>query len=118
MGIKENKFYITCLSGILAGGVASLAVNPVDVVKTRLQTLHKGHGEETYKGIIDCFIKIGKHEGWKAFYKGGGCRVMVIAPLFGIAQMVYWFGVAENMMVYGIKTKDYIQGKGKEDKWD
>jgi hypothetical protein len=32
--------------------------------------------------------------------------------------MVYWFGVAENMMVYGIKAKDYIQGKGKEDKWD
>ena len=29
-GIEENKFYITCLSGILAGGVASLAVNPVD----------------------------------------------------------------------------------------
>lgn len=43
---------------------------------------------------------------------------MVIAPLFGIAQMVYWFGVAENMMLYGIKTKDYLQGKGKEDKWN
>lgn len=64
------------------------------------------------------YRKVGKHEGWKAFYKGGGCRVMVIAPLFGIAQMVYWFGVAENMMLYGIKTKDYLQGKGKEDKWN
>jgi len=29
-----------------------------------------------------------KHEGPKAFFKGGACRMIVIAPLFGIAQMV------------------------------
>ena len=25
------------------------------VVKTRLQTIHKGHGEMAYSGILDCF---------------------------------------------------------------
>lgn len=27
---------------------------PHVVIKTRLQTLQKGEGEDTYKGIIDC----------------------------------------------------------------
>lgn len=39
-----------------------------------------------------------KHEGITAFFKGGLCRMIVIAPLFGIAQMVYFLGVAEKLM--------------------
>jgi len=41
-----------------------------------------------------------KTEGPKAFFKGGLCRVLVIAPLFGIAQTVYYLGVAEYLMGY------------------
>lgn len=39
-----------------------------------------------------------KHEGPQAFFKGGLCRMIVIAPLFGIAQMVYFLGVAETLL--------------------
>lgn len=39
-----------------------------------------------------------KHEGPTAFFKGGVARMIVIAPLFGIAQMVYFFGVAEFLL--------------------
>ncbi|KOB69075.1 Uncharacterized protein OBRU01_17414 [Operophtera brumata] len=39
-----------------------------------------------------------KHEGPTAFFKGGACRMMVIAPLFGIAQAVYYIGIAEYLM--------------------
>ena len=39
-----------------------------------------------------------KHEGITAFFKGGLCRMIVIAPLFGIAQMVYFLGVAETIL--------------------
>lgn len=42
-----------------------------------------------------------KHEGPKAFLKGAMCRILVIAPLFGIAQTVYYLGVAEFLL--GIK---------------
>ncbi len=42
--------------------------------------------------------KIMKEEGASAFFKGSLLRVMVIAPLFGIAQMVYYLGIAEAMM--------------------
>jgi len=37
-------------------------------------------------------------EGWRALFKGGFCRMLVMAPLFGIAQMVYYFGVGEFLL--------------------
>lgn len=39
-----------------------------------------------------------KNEGPIAFFKGGACRMIVIAPLFGIAQTVYYLGVAEWLL--------------------
>lgn len=45
-----------------------------------------------------------KHEGPTAFFKGGLCRMIVIAPLFGIAQMVYYLGVAEGLLGYNKKN--------------
>ena len=62
------------------------------------QVLEKGAGEETYKGIPDAFKKILMNEGPSAFLKGALCRMIVIAPLFGIAQMVYFFGIAEYLL--------------------
>ena len=47
------------------------------------------------------FRQILRNEGPTAFFKGGACRMIVIAPLFGIAQMVYYFGVGEAIL--GIK---------------
>ena len=51
------------------------------------------------------FSKTWHHEGLTAFFKGAWCRIMVIAPLFGIAQTVYYLGVAELLL--GVqKTKN------------
>jgi len=47
-----------------------------------------------------------KNEGPTAFFKGGACRMIVIAPLFGIAQTVYYLGVAEWLM--GLKWNCHI----------
>ncbi|RUS71013.1 hypothetical protein EGW08_021225 [Elysia chlorotica] len=97
-GSDQAVFYHSFLSGCLAGCTASFMVNPFDVVKTRLQTLSKGKGEIHYSGIVDCFSKILSKEGPKAFLKGSLCRILVIAPLFGIAQTVYYLGVAEYLL--------------------
>ncbi|XP_022913670.1 mitochondrial glutamate carrier 1-like [Onthophagus taurus] len=102
-GSGEAVFWCSFLSGCVAGSTAALAVNPFDVVKTRLQLLTKAQGERSYSGIVDAFMSILKHEGPKAFFKGGACRMMVIAPLFGIAQMVYFWGVAEYLLGYNRK---------------
>jgi len=94
----EAVFWWSFVAGMTAGSVSAAAVNPFDVVKTRLQVLEKGAGEETYKGIPDAFKKILVNEGPSAFLKGALCRMIVIAPLFGIAQMVYFFGIAEFLL--------------------
>ncbi|XP_050968028.1 solute carrier family 25 member 55a [Labeo rohita] len=95
---EAAPFYWSFISGCVAGSTAAVAVNPCDVIKTRLQSLSKGANEETYSGIIDCFSKIIKREGPSAFLKGAGCRALVIAPLFGIVQVMYFVGVGEFIM--------------------
>jgi len=95
---QEAVFWWSFVSGCAAGSFSAAAVNPADVVKTRLQLLNKGAGDESYNGVFDAFKKILKNEGPSAFFKGAMCRMIVIAPLFGIAQMVYFFGIAEALM--------------------
>ncbi|XP_063863760.1 mitochondrial glutamate carrier 1-like isoform X3 [Scylla paramamosain] len=99
-GSGEAVFWCSFLSGCAAGSLAALAVNPFDVVKTRLQLLTKGSNETQYRGIAHAILTILKVEGPRAFFKGGACRMIVIAPLFGIAQMVYYFGVGEAILGY------------------
>ncbi|XP_020644731.1 mitochondrial glutamate carrier 2 [Pogona vitticeps] len=95
---EKASFLHSFLSGFVAGSVAAVAVTPLDVLKTRIQTLKKGLGEDTYSGIIDCARKVWTHEGPAAFMKGAACRALVIAPLFGIAQGVYFVGIGEYAM--------------------
>ncbi|RXN01692.1 Mitochondrial glutamate carrier 2 [Acipenser ruthenus] len=95
---ETAPFYHSFLAGCGAGAVAAVAVTPLDVIKTRLQTLRKGVGEDTYRGTVDCARRIWQREGYSAFLKGAGCRALVIAPLFGIAQVVYFLGVGEYLL--------------------
>lgn len=95
---SSSPFYWAFFSGCVAGSTAAVAVNPCDVVKTRLQSLNKGSSEEIYSGVVDCVSKILQKEGPSAFLKGAGCRALVIAPLFGIAQVMYFIGVGEYIL--------------------
>ncbi|XP_055048532.2 mitochondrial glutamate carrier 1 [Misgurnus anguillicaudatus] len=95
---ERAPFLQSFVAGCMAGSVAAIAVTPMDVIKTRLQTMQKGEGEDSYRGIIDCIQRILKREGPAAFLKGATCRAFVIAPLFGIAQGVYFLGVGEYVL--------------------
>ena len=106
-------------TGIIAASIAAAATNPFDVIKTRLQVncfelddhqkqttlqkLEKGVGEETYSGVREAVKKILATEGWGAFLRSAPARVMVIAPLFGIAQTVYLLHIAESLLGHGNK---------------
>ncbi|XP_011067792.1 PREDICTED: mitochondrial glutamate carrier 1-like [Acromyrmex echinatior] len=94
----SSVFWCSFLAGCAAGSTAALMVNPFDVIKTRLQVIKKAPGDPTYNGVLDCILKTFKNEGPRAFFKGGACRMIVIAPLFGIAQTVYYLGVAEWLL--------------------
>lgn len=51
--------------------------------------------------LFDCddlYRDILKHEGPTAFFKGGVCRMMVMAPLYGIISAVYHIGIAEKLL--------------------
>lgn len=111
-GSSEAVFWWSFVSGMASGALSAVAVNPFDVVKTRLQVLNKGAGDETYASIPDAFRKILKNEGPTAFLKGALCRMIVIAPLFGIAQMVYFFGIGEYLL--GVEKNRPASDSGKK----
>ena len=61
---------------------------PADVIKTRLQVARR-EGDMAYSGIRDCFVKIYRHEGFTAFFKGSAMRVCRSSPQFGITLLAY-----------------------------
>uniref|UniRef100_A0A674DJ61 Solute carrier family 25 member 13 n=1 Tax=Salmo trutta TaxID=8032 RepID=A0A674DJ61_SALTR len=84
-------------SGAIAGMPAASLVTPADVIKTRLQVAARA-GQTTYSGLVDCFWKILKEEGPRAFWKGAGARVFRSSPQFGVTLVTYellqrWFYV-------------------------
>lgn len=66
METEQLPTYVTMFCGGTAGLISVYGNTPIDVVKTRMQGLdaHK------YKNAWDCVLKIWKHEGAFAFYKG------------------------------------------------
>lgn len=89
-------FFHTLICGVVAGGTAAAAVNPADIVKTRLQSIHAG--TRKYDGIADCITRIYREEGLRTFCRGAQARAMAIAPLFGIAQSIYCLGLGERII--------------------
>ncbi|XP_056648216.1 mitochondrial 2-oxodicarboxylate carrier [Diorhabda sublineata] len=69
--LKEGAIQIG--SGGSAGFVEVCIMHPLDLVKTRLQIQSKStdrNDSRYYRGIIDCFGKMYKHEGLLSFWKG------------------------------------------------
>jgi hypothetical protein len=48
---------------------AAAIPTPADVIKTRLQVAAR-QGQQTYSGVLDCFRKILREEGFAALWKG------------------------------------------------
>lgn len=54
-GSGDAAFFVSFAAGCASGSMAALAVNPIDVLKTRLQALTKVEGQVAYTGVFDCF---------------------------------------------------------------
>lgn len=67
-----NPTLISFISGCIAGTVMTIVMHPPDVISTRLYnqgTNSSGQGIY-YSGVIDCFVKTVKTEGFRGLYKG------------------------------------------------
>jgi len=73
------------LFGGIAGATSVLGNTPLDVVKTRMQSLDAAK----YKNTLDCARTILKNEGAKAFYKGTLPRMSRVCLDVAITFMIY-----------------------------
>ena len=72
---------------MMAGACASIATNPLDIVKLRMQ-VHRASSNEAdqYKHIVDGLIKMVKNEGPKSLFNGTFARVIHQIPTVAISM--------------------------------
>ncbi|GMH40547.1 hypothetical protein BSKO_08451 [Bryopsis sp. KO-2023] len=90
---EDDRLSIQLVAGGVAGGAAAAITNPLDVVKTRLQT--EGVTTATKysgNGVISTLRQIVQEEGWVALLRGLKPRVLYHIP----AAAVCW-GTYESM---------------------
>ncbi|XP_002137236.2 putative tricarboxylate transport protein, mitochondrial [Drosophila pseudoobscura] len=71
--------------GAIAGAASVFGNNPLDVVKTRMQSLDSAR----YKNTLDCAIQVLRQEGPMAFYKGTVPRLGRVCLDVAITFMIY-----------------------------
>ncbi|XP_068560221.1 tricarboxylate transport protein B, mitochondrial [Cebidichthys violaceus] len=82
---KAMNPLLTGVFGAVAGAASVFGNTPLDVIKTRMQGLeaHK------YKSTLDCALKILRHEGVAAFYKGTVPRLGRVCLDVAIVFIIY-----------------------------
>ena len=87
--ILNNYNEITSLQslfgGMISGFTSTMLNNPIDMIKTRMQGIESNE----YKSTMDCIKKVYQKEGFMAFYKGVGARLLRVVPGQGIVFASY-----------------------------
>ncbi|XP_050372094.1 mitochondrial succinate-fumarate transporter 1-like [Argentina anserina] len=91
--------YVKALSGSLGGIVEASCLQPIDVIKTRLQLDRTG----SYKGIIHCGATVSRTEGVRALWKG-------LTPFATHLTLKYALRMGSNAVLQGA-FKDADTGK-------
>lgn len=88
-GVKnmdEGSWYFSFINGAIAGIVTVYSTMPIDVVKTRMQSLD---AKTLYKSSLHCFSTIVKNDGVLALWKGTTPRLARLIFSGGIVFSVY-----------------------------
>ncbi|KAB0401061.1 hypothetical protein E2I00_019523 [Balaenoptera physalus] len=91
---KKLTLFKEMLAGCGAGTCQVIVTTPMEMLKIQLQDA----GRIARLPWLSTPVTILRNEGPTAFLKGAYCRALVIAPLFGIAQVVYFLGIAETLL--------------------
>lgn len=71
-----SESQLTSLAGATAGVLVSVLVSPLDVVRTRIQVKRLPKGVPDTPLFVTIY-RLGKLEGFRAFYKGLGATLLV-----------------------------------------
>jgi solute carrier family 25 citrate transporter 1 len=85
-GTQHLPWYVSFLTGSLAGIITVYSTMPLDVLKTRMQGLD---AKKLYKNSLHCFIRIIKEDGVLALWKGATPRLGRLIFSGGIVFSVY-----------------------------
>lgn len=77
-GIAKDGVPLYLASSLVSGFVLSLALNPVDVVCTRMY--NQGFKAGLYTSPVDCLVKLFRTEGLRGLYKGWLAQYARLAP--------------------------------------
>ncbi|CAG2059435.1 unnamed protein product [Timema podura] len=79
----DHSFVKDFLAGGIAAAVAKTAVAPIERVKLLLQVQHVSKQipiEKQYKGMVDCFIRIPREQGFMSYWRGNLTNVIRYFP--------------------------------------
>ncbi|XP_060526270.1 solute carrier family 25 member 35-like [Cylas formicarius] len=88
---QANPLLTSLVSSLVSGAFQTIAMNPFDVVSTRLynQGVNSQGKGLLYDGLLDCFFKIWQTEGVYGFYKGTIANYMRLGP-HSVVILVLW----------------------------
>jgi len=88
------------LAGLVAGLLSTILTNPLDVVKTRIQTqVSLGSSITPYGGMMEGFRKMWKNEGWRGLNRGLIPKLVSQGPLSSLWALIY-----ETVMSYSTQS--------------
>jgi len=85
MGKKDDPYHFIkdFMAGGISAAVSKTAVAPIERVKLLLQVQYASKTiaeKDRYKGIVDCFVRIPKEQGFAAFWRGNLANVIRYFP--------------------------------------
>lgn len=87
---RDDGAAVHVLASAVTGMAVTLAMNPFDVVATRLYNQRIADGKGTlYSGALDCLVKTVRHEGVAGLYKGFLAHYLRLCP-HTILTLVFW----------------------------
>lgn len=82
-GFDYEAFMKDFVAGGISAAISKTAVAPIERVKLLLQVQHVSKQiakDKQYKGMIDCFVRIPKEQGFLSFWRGNMANVIRYFP--------------------------------------
>ena len=81
--LPEDHILVHVVAGGLAGSVAAIITNPLDILKTKLQV------DPAAKNLRSVFRALRKEHGYRGFAVGMGPRILSHAPRASLSFILY-----------------------------